>query len=142
MTRPCARFPSGRWVCAKPLLTPCETKTGSMPKHAGRTRFRLPGRCLDWGGVRFGNRLIDSRQIHVSAAPSDAFAPIQRIGGSTGWYYGNWLWTLRGWIDLLMGGVGMRRGRPDSEQLKAATRSTAGAWKPLNRDEGCALLRK
>ena len=72
-----------------------------------------------WGGARFGNRLIDSRSVRVVAPPLAAFAPIQRIGGATGWYYGNWLWRFRGWLDLLMGGVGMRRGRRDSEQLKA-----------------------
>jgi hypothetical protein len=72
-----------------------------------------------WGGARFGNRLIDSRSVRVAAPPPAAFAPIQRIGGATGWYYGNWLWRFRGWLDLLAGGVGMRRGRRDSEQLKA-----------------------
>ncbi len=44
-----------------------------------------------------------------------AFAPIRRIGGRTGWYFGNLLWRIRGLIDLMMGGVGMRRGRPDPE---------------------------
>jgi hypothetical protein len=38
-----------------------------------------------WGGVRFGNRIIDSRKIHVRVPPKIAFAPIERIGGSTGW---------------------------------------------------------
>jgi uncharacterized protein YbjT (DUF2867 family) len=71
-----------------------------------------------WGGVRFGNRLIDSRTLRVPVSPRVAFLPIQRIGGSTGWYYGNWLWNLRGWIDLLAGGVGMRRGRRDRTHLK------------------------
>jgi uncharacterized protein YbjT (DUF2867 family) len=80
-----------------------------------------------WGGVRFGNRLIDSRNIHVRVPPSVAFEPIQRIGGSTGWYYGNWLWSLRGWIDLLMGGVGMRRGRRHSLQLKIG--DTVDCWR-------------
>jgi uncharacterized protein YbjT (DUF2867 family) len=70
-----------------------------------------------WGGVRFGNRLVDSRMLHVQVPPQVAFAPIQHIGGSNGWYYGNWIWSLRGWIDLLMGGVGMRRGRRDNMQL-------------------------
>ena len=80
-----------------------------------------------WGGVRFGNRLIDSRSVRVAAPPPAAFAPIQRIGGATGWYYGNWLWSLRGWMDLLVGGVGMRRGRRDSEQLKAG--DTLDCWR-------------
>ncbi|MFN0108384.1 MAG: SDR family oxidoreductase [Blastocatellia bacterium] len=68
-----------------------------------------------WGGVRFGARIVDSRIAHVKCSQAQAFAPIRRIGGQTGWYYGDWLWQLRGWLDLLVGGVGMRRGRPDPE---------------------------
>jgi hypothetical protein len=71
----------------------------------------------DWGGVRFGNRLVDSRSVAVPVPPAQAFAPIRRIGGETGWYYADWLWSIRGAIDLLVGGVGMRRGRPDPERL-------------------------
>jgi hypothetical protein len=43
--------------------------------------------------------------------------PIRRIGGKTGWYYGNSLWRLRGFLDLLVGGAGLRRGRRDPEWL-------------------------
>jgi uncharacterized protein YbjT (DUF2867 family) len=64
-----------------------------------------------WGGVQFGSRMVDSRTLSVTASPAAAFAPIQRIGGETGWYAWNWLWRLRGFLDLLTGGVGMRRGR-------------------------------
>jgi uncharacterized protein YbjT (DUF2867 family) len=70
-----------------------------------------------WGGVRFGTRLVDSRVVHVDAPPAAAFAPIRRIGGITGWYYGHWLWRLRGFLDLLFGGVGLRRGRRDPDDL-------------------------
>ena len=58
----------------------------------------------------------DSRTIHVNASQADAFVAIRRIGGASGWYYANWLWQLRGWMDKLVGGVGMKRGRrhPDS----------------------------
>ncbi|MFN0017065.1 MAG: SDR family oxidoreductase [Pirellulaceae bacterium] len=70
-----------------------------------------------WGGKRFGSRLVDSRTITVAVSPEQAFAPIRRIGGRTGWYYGNWLWSLRGFLDLLVGGVGVRRGRRDPEKL-------------------------
>ena len=59
----------------------------------------------------------DSRMIHVNASQEDAFAPIRRIGGAGGWYYANWLWQLRGWMDKLVGGVGMRRGRRDPDSL-------------------------
>jgi len=71
-----------------------------------------------WGGVRFGTRLVDSREVEVTAPVGAAFAPIQRIGGSTGWYYGNWMWRLRGWLDLLVGGIGLRRGRHDAFELR------------------------
>jgi uncharacterized protein YbjT (DUF2867 family) len=68
-----------------------------------------------WGGTRFGARIVDSRAAHVNCPPARAFTPIRRIGGKTGWYYGNFLWRLRGFLDLLAGGVGMRRGRLDPE---------------------------
>ena len=70
-----------------------------------------------YGGVRFGSRLVDSRAVTVPVPPAAAFAPIRRIGGTTGWYYGNALWRLRGFLDILAGGVGLRRGRRDPEQL-------------------------
>jgi hypothetical protein len=70
-----------------------------------------------WAGVQLGTRLIDTRSIHVAAPPSAAFAPIRRIGGEQGWHYADWLWRVRGFLDLLVGGVGLRRGRRDPEQL-------------------------
>lgn len=76
------------------------------------------GEMHQYGGVRFGNRLLDVRTVYVPVSPAEAFRPIQRIGGSTGWYYGDWLWTLRGWLDLLAGGVGLRRGRRDPDVLR------------------------
>ena len=76
------------------------------------------GKPRNWGGDRLGSRLVDSRTITVSVPPEQAFAPIRRIGGRTGWYYGNWLWSLRGFLDLLIGGVGVRRGRRDPENLR------------------------
>ena len=77
------------------------------------------GARLRWGGLRMGTRLIYSCAVDVPAVPSAAFAPIRRIGGANGWYYGNWLWQLRGLVDRLLGGVGMRRGRRDAEHLAA-----------------------
>jgi len=83
-----------------------------------RTVRRESGQARSWTGVRFGNRLVDSRSLEVPVPPDRAFAPIRRIGGETGWYACDWLWHLRGWIDLLFGGVGVRRGRPDPENLQ------------------------
>jgi len=80
-----------------------------------------------WGGMRFGTRLVDSRAVRVSVPPAAAFAAIQRIGGANGWFYGNWLWRLRGFIDLLFGGVGMRRGRRHPQDL--AVGDTVDFWR-------------
>jgi len=73
--------------------------------------FSSGGDPRSWAGVRFGNRLVDSRSINVNVPPESAFLPIRQIGGDTGWYGYNWLWRLRGFLDLLIGGVGVRRGR-------------------------------
>lgn len=65
-----------------------------------------------------GMRIVDSCAVEMSCAPEQAFAPIQRIGGKTGWYYGNALWRIRGVLDLLIGGPGLRRGRRDPKALR------------------------
>jgi uncharacterized protein YbjT (DUF2867 family) len=80
-----------------------------------------------WGGARFGSRIVDSRVASVDVTPDVAFAPIQRIGGETGWYYATWLWLIRGWLDLLVGGAGMRRGRRDPVNLKVG--DTLDFWR-------------
>ena len=80
--------------------------------------FSSGGQQKSWGGVRFGSRLVDSRSKTIDAPAHLAFAPIRKIGGQTGWYYGNWMWKLRGFLDLLVGGVGVRRGRRDPDNVR------------------------
>ncbi|HEX7337588.1 MAG TPA: DUF2867 domain-containing protein [Gemmatimonadales bacterium] len=75
------------------------------------------GPAPNWGGLKFGSRRVDSRVAWVSRSPELAFRPIARIGGTAGWYYGNRLWRLRGALDWLVGGPGMRRGRRHPETL-------------------------
>ncbi len=75
------------------------------------------GTQRSWQGVEFGAQLVDSRTATVATSPAHAFRPIQSIGGDTGWYGVEWLWRLRGFLDLLVGGVGMRRGRPSASTL-------------------------
>jgi hypothetical protein len=76
---------------------------------------------------RFGSRLVDARTVHVAVPPARAFLPIARIGGTTGWYYGNMLWRVRGFADLLVGGVGMRRGRRDPDNARVG--DTLDFWR-------------
>ena len=78
------------------------SSAGMQPSHAG---------------VRYGNRLLDARSLAVDVPPAEAFAPIRRIGGANGWYAHQFLWRIRGWLDLLVGGVGLRRGRRNQESL-------------------------
>lgn len=62
--------------------------------------------------------IIERRQLIVPAHPATVFKMISRLGGHTGWLYLNWAWRLRGWIDRLIGGVGLRRGRRDPEIVR------------------------
>jgi uncharacterized protein YbjT (DUF2867 family) len=78
------------------------SSVGSRPGFAGR---------------RFRSRIVDSRSVRLRVSPEEAMAPVMRIGGDEGWYYGDWLWRIRGWLDLLAGGAGLRRGRRDPRDL-------------------------
>jgi len=55
---------------------------------------------------------IDHRCEKVAAPPEKVFRGISELGGRNGWLYANWLWTLRGWLDRLIGGPGMRGHSP------------------------------
>jgi uncharacterized protein YbjT (DUF2867 family) len=92
----------------------------------------------EWGGVTFGTRRVDSRAVLVRCPPEAAFRPIARIGGATGWYYGNALWRLRGLHDLAAGGPGLRRGRRDPAALVAG--DTLDFWR-VEKVEPGRLLR-
>jgi uncharacterized protein YbjT (DUF2867 family) len=58
---------------------------------------------------------VDAREVDVDVPPARAFAPIRRIGGANGWYSGDLLWRVRGWLDRVTGGPGMRRRRRPCE---------------------------
>ena len=85
----------------------------------------------------FGRRLVSSRVLRVDADASDAFDPIQRIGGHTGWYAGSWFWRARGWLDTLSGGGGLRRGRRDAIDLRVG--DTIDFWRVETLEPGRRL---
>jgi len=81
----------------------------------------------------------DIRNRKVSD-PKKALERIWTIGGKNGWYYGNWLWEIRGFIDQIFGGVGMRRGRKSATEISAG--ETLDFWRVLlaRKDEKRLLL--
>jgi uncharacterized protein YbjT (DUF2867 family) len=82
---------------------------------------------------------IDIRKRNVGNSEL-AMQKIWSIGGRTGWYYGNWLWELRGFLDRLVGGVGIRRGRKSDIDISAG--ESLDFWRVIlaNKEEKRLLL--
>jgi uncharacterized protein YbjT (DUF2867 family) len=68
----------------------------------------------DWAG---GKVFVDRRETLVRAPADTVFRAVSRVGGENGWYAGDWLWKLRGWMDHMVGGPGLRRGRRDPDEV-------------------------
>ena len=68
----------------------------------------------DWAG---GKVFQDPRTTSIAAPAAAVFRAISRVGGGHGWYAADWLWRLRGLLDRLVGGPGLRRGRRDPARL-------------------------
>ncbi len=120
---------SGLWLA---LVTPAQARVGRalveglknstvVRSTAARDTFGIEPMSLSIAiakaiGAGNASRLkTDTRSVVVDVPPADAFAPIRRIGGETGWYFGDMLWRARGWVDRRLGGVGMNRGRRDRD---------------------------
>lgn len=69
----------------------------------------------DWAG---GSLYTDRRECAVDASPGALWRVVEGIGGENGWYSFPLAWALRGWLDRLVGGVGIRRGRRDAARLR------------------------
>jgi uncharacterized protein YbjT (DUF2867 family) len=62
--------------------------------------------------------MIDDRRMPVNLPPEVVFRSYTGLGGERGWLYLNWTWVIRGWIDKLVGGVGLRRGRRNPDEIR------------------------
>lgn len=62
--------------------------------------------------------ILERRRHTVTAPASDVYRVFSGIGGDRGWYFANWTWKLRGMIDRLLGGAGLRRGRRHPDDLR------------------------
>jgi len=80
-------------------VPPAEWADPGDPTWAGETAF------------------VDRRRMVVDASPELVWHSLSRIGGATGWYYGNVLWKVRGLLDRLLGGIGLGHGRRDPVEL-------------------------
>ena len=68
-----------------------------------------------WSG---GKILVERREIVTSASEDALMKTICSVGGDNGWFAFNWLWAIRGFVDKLLGGVGLRRGRRHPTDLR------------------------
>lgn len=100
-------------------LTPDLTQYMQIPKHG----------CL-----------TDVEQVSFGCPRENIVEAVWNIGGKKGWHYMNWAWSLRGFIDQLFGGVGLRRGRTNPVKIRRG--DSLDFWRVLvaDRDEGRLLL--
>jgi len=80
---------------------------------------------------------IEQRKIEVNASSDQVYRTFSRLGGETGWLYFDWAWEIRGIIDRLFGGVGLRRGRRDPEDIRVG--DALDFWRVEKLDPGRSL---
>lgn len=104
------------WIPVAPMTFRQSVERALAEDGAGPLASRWTGAAGDAMSAPSPERnaiLRDERIMRTNASPAAVFTVVEGIGGRTGWYYADWLWRLRGAIDRLLGGVGMRRGRRD-----------------------------
>jgi uncharacterized protein YbjT (DUF2867 family) len=139
VARPLAEGLSSRVVCRDTRildLIPVERSTCREAIHAalGPRNFRFleddqPSGWVPWETYRYpgdppwagGTFYRDTRRLSVRATPAEIWKQIEALGGRNGWYSTDWLWSLRGWLDRLCGGIGMRRGNRKGGPLSLGT---------------------
>ena len=94
------------------LKVPSRWSDATLP---GRTPADPMPSDPDWSG---GTLLSDEQEAWSQASPEQLFRTVSGIGGSRGWYVAEPLWSIRGSVDVLLGGVGMRRGRRHPDELQ------------------------
>jgi hypothetical protein len=135
VARPLAEGLSNRVVCGDTRirdLIPVELSTCRDAIHAalGPRNFRFleddqPSGWVPWETYRYpgdppwagGTLYRDTRRLYVRATPAEVWEQIEALGGKNGWYTVDWLWSLRGFLDRLCGGIGMRRGNREGGPL-------------------------
>lgn len=94
------------------------TQQGNLETIWSGTESSIPRGSLA-ASIQIREGMIsETRRIIIKASAKKVFQNICSLGGNRGWLYANWTWRLRGMVDRLMGGVGMRRGRRDAKSLQ------------------------
>lgn len=95
---------------------------------------------LDYVKIPVHGCLFDKREQTFTRPKKEVMHNVWSLGGDRGWYYWNFLWKIRGWLDKLVGGVGLRRGRRSPDQLVVG--DSLDFWRVLVADkkEGRLLL--
>ncbi len=107
------------------------TRWSDSSSHPARA---LPG-DPSWAG---GTVKEDEQVVESSAKTADLYWAFSRIGGVTGYYALGWAWSLRGLIDSIIGGVGLRRGRRHPEQISAG--EALDFWRVAHVEVGKSLV--
>ena len=89
----------------------------------------VDNKLLEHINVPVDGCFFDRRQKLITGSVDQVVENIWSIGGNRGWYYGAWLWGIRGFIDKLFGGVGLRRGRTNQDKIN--TGDTLDFWRVL-----------
>lgn len=100
----------------------------------------IPPEWTYCGDARYagGTILECGHRIRLQTSQEEVWHTVSRIGGETGWYFGDLLWRLRGGIDRLIGGIGSRRGRRHPSQLYVG--DAVDFWRVLEVDPPHRLL--
>ncbi len=108
-----------RWISRRP----CTWRLGGWPMMT----WKPPG-AMPWSsrrGISAHLRLtttegmmLERRRLVLDLPPAPVFCAYTGLGGERGWLYLNWTWQVRGWMDKLVGGVGLRRGRRHPDDIR------------------------
>src|SRR6478609_10810223 len=133
-------FPFERMPLAEAIhLAIGRTAVGDVPTHfddASSPVWDAASTDPDWTG---GTELTDVRTVEVDADPHRTWRAVCRVGGARGWYGGAWLWRIRGLMDRVVGGPGMRKVRRDPERLRVGDPLDFWRVEDVRRDERVVL---
>ena len=93
----------------------------------------LDNSLLEHINVPTNGCFVDKREKEIITSVEQVLENIWSIGGERGWYYADWLWHIRGFLDKLFGGVGLRRGRTNKNEIH--TGDTLDFWRVLAADK-------